>query len=1121
GMIIFPVVLSPCEWNRYDWLASRQFLPGGDETIEENYTDPGRRKRLFLKIRQELRSAIGRVREHRVELQKSTADRKLEIAERRQLTAVVCELIPTEIEGPPLDPDDLPEIVHEIAPEFRKACSQIFAQFEGQIDPGSGGIVTGYFGHPAVHEDDSRRAVRAALAILRGALPGCAHFEKELNVRLTVRIGVHSGMIIVSASEGVAETDTVITAHRLQEMAPENSVVMSEATLRLAGEFFETEEITSLSLSRGRQVRVFRVLRDSGGHSRIHAGVQLTQLVGRAEEMALLLSRWSDARNGKGHVLMLRAEAGIGKSRLLAEVLARTSDEDRLWVECRCSPYHQNSSFFPIVGLFEKWFGFEAGDDDETKLTKIEQIVLRFGSAEDIVPPLASMLAVPFEHKYPRISANPLEQKRFMLEVMVQLLIDLSLEKPLLLVMEDLHWSDPSTIEFLNLLIEQVVTLPILVLLTSRPEYNLPAQWMGREYVSQISIEKLGRDDVMQMVLSITGGKSLPIEVFDEIFAKTEGFPLFLEDLTRMVMESELFVAHEDHYELIGPFQSLAIPATLQETLMARLAKLTTAKRVAQIGAIIGREFSLDMLRDVGGFGEKELQEEIDRLVAAGLLYRRGFLSRTRYVFKHALVQEALQQSLLKRERRECHKIIAEVLEEKFRDIAATQPEVVAYHFRKGHVPLKAVEYWKRAAQQALAGGANREALAHARKAIETLQSQPDDEDRCAHELGLRMIEGPALLALRGWASTEVGSCYARARNLCSRLTKTRRFFPTVRGVWTNDTTAARLTQALATAEEMYAMAEEESDDDLLLESHAALCDTLFWLGRPAEAVTHANAGFALYNVERHHIPHCVAYGEDPSTMFFTYSALSLSLLGLRQEALETVQRAEEMLERFTHAHSRCFLLAGIAWTYIERADPENAFRFAQTLLELALAHHLEAWNALGTFFKGWSLAAFGTIDDGMTLMRDGRERWHALGAGVQASWFPSKIAALALRDGRLDIARDWIATGFEGANACDDRYYLSELHRLNAELHVALADDEQEIQRAYDASLTISQEQNAALLHLRTALSKARMLTNHDRVAEAGALLHPICHVYAGDTDTPELLDARQLLLSAVGAGA
>lgn len=1106
GMIVFPIILSACEWERHAWIASRQFLPGGNETIEEHYTAPGPRKRLYLKIRQELRSAIARARANRAARDPEVAARPAPVIERRQLTVLHCQLVPTEPDGTAVDEEDLPEILHELAADFQQVCSQVFERFEGNILHAASGAVTVCFGHPLVHEDDSRRAVRAGLALVETIGSLNARIERELGVRLSVRAGAHTGTVVVDTNDpGFSDSDITNTAARVEELAPLNGVTVSESTQRLIDGFIETEEVGSM-----RNVRVYRIVRDTGFDSRVLTAGEMTELIGREQELGLLLDRWGDARRGQGQAVMLQAEAGVGKSRLIAEMKTRTEDQPAVWIECRCSPYHQNSAFFPIIGALETWLGIEPGEPDEAKLARLETRLAPYGaSIGEIVPAVASLLSVPFVHKYPEAAKlNPRDQKQLTLEVMVQLVIERALEQPAIFVVEDLHWIDPSTVEFLDILLEQVPTVPLLILFTYRPEYAPPPQWLSRAYASQITLDRLDREGVRRMILALTGGKSLPEEVFEEIVAKTEGFPLFVEDLTHMVIESDLLVEHDDHFSLAGPFQSLSIPATLQETLMARLAKLATAKPVAQVGATIGREFVVDMLRLVGGFDDKTLVDELNKLVSAGLLYRRGLLSRAKYIFKHALVQEALQQSLLKKQRRQYHKVIAEVLEEKFKDVAEAQPELVAYHYDEAGDTLKAVEYWQRAAERALKGCANREALSHTRRAIEALSALPDDEQRRTSELTLRTLEGPALLALKGWAAPELGDCYHRAREICRSLPPTPKFFGVLRGIWTNHMVAARLDEALMIAGELFEIGFKTGDESLLLEGRAALCDTLFWLGRPADSREQARAGFELYDLDRHHWAHAMVYGEDPATMFYTYSALSLAIMGRVSESLEFTRAAIDILDRFTHTHSRAFLLCGIAWNYVQLRDVEQAGAWAQQLIDISVENHFAAWLPIGRAMKAWSIAAGGDLAAGVPEFVQARQQWHATGAGVKACFYPALLADLHVRAGLIDEAAQWVATGFAAAETCDDRYFLSELYRLEGEVRAARGDDAKALE-SFETASALARNQQAKLLELRAATSMARVRIRRGENDEAVAVLVPLLASFENER-IADVLEAR-----------
>ncbi|HEX3071576.1 MAG TPA: AAA family ATPase [Thermoanaerobaculia bacterium] len=1122
GMALFPIVLSACEWERHDWLAGGSPIPGAGETIEEHYREPGKRKRLFVRIRQELRAAIAAARTRKSSGAPAAAAPMLihAAAERRQLTAVRCDLVPMELDGRPIDEDDLPEILHELMPEFLGVCRQTFGNLEGEVVQSIGSGVLGIFGYPVSHEDDSRCAVRAGMALIETVQKLGTRIESELGVRLAVRIGVHTGFVIADVAsatiESLADNETTSIASALQEAGGINEVVVSDATYVLINRFFETAAPETLKLRGGRgEMQMYRVLRDTGYENQMQATMAAhTPLVAREQEMNLLIDRWTRARRGNGQVILLRADSGIGKSRLLAEMKGAASTGGAQWIEWHGAPRQQDTPFHAVLGWLESWTGLESGTSTAEKLARIELQVATLGGAPgDAAETIAGLLSIPLPKN--AATRNAREQKDHILATLVQLLLDASLQKPLIFAVEDLQWIDASTMELLDLLIEQVPAAPILALVTSRLEPAVPA-WATREYVSRLNLDRLDRTAASQMVLAITGGKQLPPEVFDQIFARTEGVPLFIEDLTRTAIESDLLVAGDDRYELVGPFRSLSIPATLQESLLARLAKLATAKPVAQIGATIGREFVFDVLRAVSGFDDAVLIGELNRLIAAGVLYKRGLLSKAKYVFKHALVQEALEQSLLRKQRRQYHKVIAEVLESKFRDVAGTQPELVAHHHSEAGDPGRAAIWWERAAQRALQAYANREALAQARRAIEALQSLPESAARIASELAVRMIEGAALIAIKGYAAPETRAAYEHARDLSIRSGAPAPF-SVLHGLWKTQAMAARLHEAQATSAEMNAVAERANDKDLLLESHRARAMTRFWQGRADEAGAACDRALEIYEPDLHHLTHALTYGDDPGAACLTYAALSAEMAGQRGRSLECSRRAAELLDCSSHPYSRGFLIMGLAWAAIERRDVAAALTNTAALAELAEAHHFVAWVALAKLYRGWTMGMAGDASGGEELMAEGRREWHATGSRVAACWMPAKIADICASAGLTDDALQWVSVGLAGAEACEDRYYLPELHRLRAGLLLASGEQADAI-AAYGEALRFASEQNATVLRVRAGTDLARFYIRDGKVAEAAALLEDVCAACPIDDGVPEVDDARALLSATAG---
>lgn len=1068
----------------------------------------------------ELRAAIAelRGRSTMTEHVRLAAGRPSGMRERRHLTIVHCQLVPAGPDGGTIDAEDLPEILRKVGGEYQQICAQVFGRFEGQIVRTSGGSVTVSFGYPLIHEDDARRAVRAALALLEALSSLSPRIERELGVRFAVRAGVYTAMTVVETAgtaDGIADSDVATLAGRIGELAPLNAVAVGEATHRRIEDFFETVELGSFLIGPERQpARVFRIERDMGFENRIEAssaGNRMIPLAGRKSELELLLHRWAEAKRGHGQVLLLRAEAGIGKSRLVAELRHRTSGETRAWVEARCSPYHCNSALYPAARALEAWLGFDSATVAERKLEILESALTRSGlSVETAVPAIATLLSIPWEQKYSPPPASPREQKQQLIETIVQIILEQTSERPVLFVAEDLHWVDPSTVELLDLLMEHASSLPILILFTFRPEFEAPPQWL--RHASIVTLDRLDAGAARDMTRNLAGGKELPPRVFEEIFARTEGFPLFVEDLTRMVLESGMLVEENGQYVPAGPFQPLSIPDTLHETLMARMSRLAAAKPVAQVGATIGREFEADMLRAVGEFDERTLSSALDDLVAAGLLHRRGLLNRARYIFKHVLVQEALVQSLLKKQRREYHRRIAEILVTQSAGMEA-QPELVAFHYEEGGETAKAVEYWRRAADVARSRSANREALSHVRRALEVLSSLPEDEARWSAELALRIIEAAVLVALEGWVVPVKSDCYRRARELCRVLPGDPRLFAVLRGLSAGYLLHADLREALAVNQELLVMATAANDEDLLLQAHMTLGSVLFYLGRLDESLEHERVALAIYDFERHHASHALAYGEDPITAVYTYKSLILAFFGRIRESRECNAEALAWLDHAPHLHSRGILLHGVAMNAVNLRDIDTARRYGQILIDLATEQNFAAWLSIGHLIRGWAIAARGD-PGGIAEMTESLRQWEATGARLGTCYFPAVIADLELRAGRLEQAEHWVEYGLAGSEQSEDHYLLQELQRVRGEILAARGQDDEALAWFETARKTAWQHQSR--LHaLRTATGMARLHIRRGEHAAAAAALEPFTSMIETESSA-DTIEAAALAASA-----
>ena len=627
--------------------------------------------------------------------------------------------------------------------------------------------------------------------------------------------------------------------------------MISAATWQLLGGFFACQALGPVRLrGRAQPLEVYQVLAETTARSRLEAvgSTGLTPLVGREQEVGLLRERWAQVTDGMGQVVLLSGEAGIGKSRLVQVLQEYVATEPQAWLTpCQCSPYYQHTALYPMIDLLERVvLRFEREESPPQKLRKLEGHLVQYGlPLAEAVPLFAALLSLPLTAAYAPLTMSPEQQKQQTLHAFLTILLRIAAQQPVLFVMEDLHWVDPTTLELLSLLVDQGPTARILALLTFRPDFSPP--WTGRSHLTQVTLSRLPRRQAAEMTGRVAHGKALPAEVVEQIVAKTDGVPLFVEELTKMVLESGLLQEREERYALTGPLPPLAIPTTLHDSLMARLDRLATVKGLAQLGATLGREFSYALLQAVSPWDEETLQQGLHQLVVAEFLYQRGLPPQATYLFKHTLIQEAAYQSLLKSTRQQYHQRIAQVLEAQFPDTAETQPELLAYHYTEAGLNEQAIGYWQRAGRRAIERSAHVEAISHLTRGLEVLTTVPDTPERLQQELDLQMTLGAAWAQTRGWAASEVGQAYARARELCQRLGEPPQLPVVLLGQFFLCMQRAEWQTARELGEHLLTLAQRQSDPVLLLAAHTALGVSLFFRGEVAAAHAHFAQGSALY----------------------------------------------------------------------------------------------------------------------------------------------------------------------------------------------------------------------------------------------------------------------------------
>jgi class 3 adenylate cyclase len=759
-------------------------------------------------------------------------------AERRQLTVMFCDLVDSTILAQQLDPEDYRAVVRA----YQEAAVAAIQSFDGYVAQYLGDGVLVYFGYPQAHEDAAQRAVRAGLAIVDAMAPLNTRLALQYGVRLAVRLGLHTGVTVIGTvgsgahQEQLAMGDTPNIAARLQGLAAPNTVVLSAVTARLLHGIFALEDVGVHQLKGvAEPMAVCRILGpgEPAGDEAESSRARTPFLVGREAELGLLLRRWEQSKAGLGQVVLVSGEAGIGKTALIEVLRAHVAREGYTRVGFRGSPYHTHSALYPVIEHVRRVVRLERHDAPETALDKLEQ-VLR-GShlpLAEVIPLFASLLSVPLlADRYPPLTLTPQQQKQQTLDALVAWLVEEAERHPVLAVYEDVHWADPSTLELLGMLVEQTPTAPMLHVLTFRPDFVPP--WPARSHITPLTLNRLDRLQVEVLIQHLAEGQVLPVEVMQHIVTRTDGVPLFVEELTKTVLESGHLLQEGEHYVLTRPLASLPIPTTLYDALMARLDRLPMAKAVAQFGAVLGREFAYPVLQALVPLDGATLQARLEQLVAAELLYQRGRPPRTTYRFKHALIQDAAYASLLKGTRQQVHQQVAELFIAQFPESVEAQPELVAQHYTEAGLIEQAIPYWQRAGQQALQRSANPEAVQHLTRGLALLLTLPETSER------LQIALGPALMATKGWAVPEVEQTYARARALCQQLGETPQLFPTLRGLCWFYFTRGVLPTARELGEQFYRLAQRQAAPMPLLEAHDALGGTLFFQGEYAAAQVH------------------------------------------------------------------------------------------------------------------------------------------------------------------------------------------------------------------------------------------------------------------------------------------
>jgi class 3 adenylate cyclase/predicted ATPase len=1040
-----------------------------------------------------------------------------DIAERRQVTVMFADLVGSTALSARMDPEDLRTVIGA----YHKCAAETVARFDGFVAKYMGDGVLIYFGYPEAHEDDAERAVRAGLALV-DAIASIAAPEQ-----LQVRIGAATGLVVVGDLVGSGEAqergivgETPNLAARLQGIAEPNAVVISEATRRLLGNLFELQDLGPKELKGiTGSVRAWTALRASSVESRFEAmhASGLTALVGREEEMELLLRRWARAKTSEGQVVLLSGEAGIGKSRLTAALLEGLAAEPHTRLRYFCSPQHTDSSFYPIMGQFERAAGFAHGDTARTKLDKLDAVLEPTSTSKQDAPLFADMLSLQNDGRYPVLNLIPEQRRQKTLEALGLQLSALTRSSPVLMILEDAHWIDPTSLEAFGRVVDRIKALPALLIVTFRPEFEAP--WIGQPHVTAININRLAEREAGALIDRVVGNKLIPSNIRQDIIEHTDGIPLFVEEMTKAVLEAE-GEGEARVTAAVVPSPALAVPASLHASLMARLDRLGPAKEVAQIGAAIGREFSYALLAAVVRKPDAELGSALGRLMRAGLLFRQGVPPYATYLFKHALVQDAAYGTLLREPRRALHARIADVLESQFAEIAESRPELLARHCTEAELIEKATFLWGKAGQRSLERSALVEAAEQLTRALAQIATLPSTPALRREEIRLQVALINPLMHVKGFAAPETRSAAARARLLIEQaealgeppedplllFSVLYAFFGVSFQTFNGDAVRELAVQFLALAEKQQATVP-------LMVGHRLVGTALLYLGNAAEGRAHLDRASALYEPAGHRAL-ATRFGQDIRVAALSIRSYAMWLLGYPDAALADMDRALRDAREIGHAATLMYALFHASSAHIQDGNHTTANELAGELI--ALAEEKSAfWKATGSIIQGRTLVLTGKAStESVRMITSGLAALRATGATLHTALWFSSLAHAHAELNNFDDARRCIGEALTTIETTKERWYEAEVQRMAGE--IALMSPERDAAKAeayFERALAVARQQQAKSWELRATMSMARLWRDQGKRQQAHDLLAPVYGWFTEGFDTLDLKEAKALL--------
>jgi class 3 adenylate cyclase/predicted ATPase len=1019
-------------------------------------------------------------------------------AERRQLTVMFVDLVGSTALSARLDPEDMRDVIRA----YQDTVAGAIVRFEGHVARFMGDGVLAYFGWPRAHEDEAERAARAGLAITEGvaALPSP---EPE---PLAARVGIATGLVVVGDLIGEAEAqeravvgETPNLAARLQGLAEPGKVVVSEATARLVEATFDLHDMGSQAIKGLEQsVRVFTIRGERSTPSRFEArsGPSLSPMVGRDQELALLQERWGHAKAGEGQAVLLVGEAGIGKSRISRALIDTVVGEPHAHIHYQCSPYHTDSALWPVTRQLTHAADLTPEDSPDGKLDKLEGLLRQ--AADDvssIAPLFASLIGLDGETRYGRLDLSPELQRARTLEALIDQLIGLAARQPVLVLFEDVHWIDPTMLELIGQALDRIAAARVLFVLTSRPDGQ--PQLAAHPHVTRLTLNRLGRAGVEAIVARLADGGTLPTEMIDAIIARTDGVPLFVEELTKAVIES-------------GATSELSIPASLHDSLMARLDRIPEVKEVAQVAACIGREFGYRLLASVAPLPEARLQGALERLAGSELVFRRGSPPDATYTFKHALVRDAAYESLLKSRRSDLHAHILAALEDAS---APGPPEILAHHATQAGLVDKAIDYWRQAGEAAIARSAYVEAMAQLDRGIALVRQLDDGSERQQRELALLVSLGQASIASHGYGNVKTVGIFDRARRLVQGLGETPLRFPAYYGVWAAHHVRAEMPEALARASEFLEIASRQNDDSHSMMARRLLGTSQAMMGKFPEARDNFEKSWALYDPERHQML-AVRFGHEPGVGILCYGAINLWCLGFADQASRMTETALDIANRVKHTNTLAYAQLHVALLLSLMRRFDKMAELVASMLEISAEHGLKMWEgfALSTqspvqFAAGDPANALATMERALKIL-EATDTW--LFMPYRHAFYAGTLAAL----GRFEDALREIDVARRAVEDHGELWFWPEIRRLEGDILLRRPGyDAEQVEDAFHDALSIARGQQAKSWELRAAMSLAQLWAGQGERRKARDLLAPIYGGFTEGLDTPDLKDAKALL--------